>query len=82
MSNASTATIEPADNHNEELALMPSNNTAKLAYSVPEVAKMLSISRASAYAYVRTGEIRSVTIGGRIIVPRKVLDELLDLEAN
>lgn len=52
----------------------------KLAYSVPEVAEMLSISRASAYTYVRTGVIRSVSLGGRIVVPRKVIDELLGLD--
>ena len=52
----------------------------KLAYSVSEVAEMLSISRASAYTYVRTGVIQSVSLGGRILVPRKVLDDLLDLK--
>ena len=51
----------------------------KMAYSVSEVAEMLSISRASAYTYVRTGVIPSVTLAGRIIVPRKVLDDLLRL---
>jgi hypothetical protein len=52
----------------------------KLAYSVPEVAAMLGISRASAYTYVRTGVIRSVSLGGRIIVPRRVIDDLMDLD--
>ena len=52
--------------------------TDKLAYSVTEVAHLLSISRASAYAYVRSGEIRSVSLGGRIIVPRTAIDELLE----
>ena len=48
----------------------------KLAYSVSEVAEMLSIRRTSAYTYVRTGVIQSVSLGGRIIVPRKALDDL------
>jgi len=52
----------------------------KLAYSVPEVAEMLGISRASAYTYVRTGVIQSVTLGGRIIIPRKAITDLLELE--
>lgn len=51
----------------------------KMAYSVREVAELLSISRASAYTYVRTGIIPSVTLAGRIIIPRKVLDDLLAL---
>ncbi len=49
----------------------------KLTYSVPEVAIVLGISRASAYTYVRTGLIRSINFGGRIVVPRVVIDELL-----
>ncbi len=52
----------------------------KLAYSVTEVADLLSISRAAAYTYVRTGLIRSVSLGGRIIIPRRAIDELLDLD--
>jgi excisionase family DNA binding protein len=48
---------------------------------VAEVAELLGISRASAYTYVRTGQIPSVTLGSRIIVPRKALDELLHGEA-
>lgn len=35
--------------------------TPKLTYSVPEVAKMPGISRASTYTYVRSGEIPSIT---------------------
>jgi excisionase family DNA binding protein len=61
----------------------PSNARAeveRLAFSVPEVAEMLGISRASAYAYVRDGLIRAVVLRGRIVVPRRVLDELLDIE--
>ena len=52
----------------------------KLAYSVPEVAEMLGISRASAYTYVRTGVIPSLQLGGRIVIPCRVLDELLDIK--
>jgi excisionase family DNA binding protein len=56
--------------------------TERVAFSVPEVAAMLGVSRASAYTYVRTGVIRSITLGGRIIIPRKATDELLELEAS
>lgn len=60
--------------------MMSTTEVEKLAYSVPEVAMMLGISRASAYTYVRTGLIRSVTLCGRIVVPKKAIDELLDLD--
>ena len=41
----------------------------KIGFSVPEVAKMMGISRDAAYAYAKTGEIPTVRIGGRMIVP-------------
>ena len=37
---------------------------ARLTYSVPEVAQILGISRASAYVCVRSGDIPSITLGG------------------
>ena len=52
----------------------------RLTYTVTEVAQLLGISRGSAYTHVRTGEIPSITIGGRIVVPRRALDVLLDID--
>jgi excisionase family DNA binding protein len=50
----------------------------KLAYSVTEVAELLGISRSSAYEYVRSGDLPSITLGSRIVVPRRALELLLD----
>ena len=52
----------------------------RLTYTVTEVAELLGISRGSAYTHVRTGEIPSITIGGRIVIPRRVVDEMLDIQ--
>lgn len=52
----------------------------RLTYTVTEVAELLGISRGSAYTHVRTGEIPSITIGGRIVVPRRAIETLLDVE--
>lgn len=49
-------------------------------YSVPEVAKILGISRNSVYAAVARGDIKSVKIGGRLIIPKRVIDKLLSGE--
>ena len=54
----------------------------RMTYSVTEVAHLLGISRGSAYTHVRTGEIPSVTIGGRIVVPRSALEALLDVDTK
>ena len=49
----------------------------KLTYSVPEVAEILGIGRSAAYQGIRTGQIPSVKIGKRIIVPKVALQRKL-----
>jgi excisionase family DNA binding protein len=55
-------------NHNETLAL-----------SVAETARLLGLSREGAYQAVRRGEIPSIRIGKRILVPRTALELLLQV---
>ena len=50
----------------------------KLAYSIAEAAKALSISERLVYKEISRGGIRVVRFGGRVVIPRKVLDELLE----
>jgi excisionase family DNA binding protein len=45
--------------------------------SVPEAARLLGIGRNSAYDAVARGEIPSIRIGKRILVPRKRLESML-----
>ena len=49
----------------------------KLTVSVPEAAKMLGISRGSAYNAVAEGSVPSLKIGKRIVVPLAALQRLL-----
>ena len=49
----------------------------RLTLTVEEVADLLGIGRGSAYAAVRAGEIPSVRIGRRVLVPRSALLTLL-----
>ena len=49
----------------------------KLTYSVPEAAEILGIGRSAAYQGIRTGQIPSVKIGKRIIVPKVALQQKL-----
>ncbi len=53
-----------------------------LAVSVAEAARLLGIGRTMAYKCVRTGELPSVTLGGRILIPRAALDLLVTVELN
>ncbi len=49
----------------------------KRIYSVEEAAKILGIGRSAAYQAVRTGEIPSIRIGRRLLVPVQALEQLL-----
>ena len=44
----------------------------KITYTVTEAAELLGISRSSAYECVRRGEIPSLTLGRRVVIPRRV----------
>ena len=45
-------------------------NDLPLILSVPEVAKVLGISRAGAYELVRADSFPKIRIGNRIVIPR------------
>ena len=49
----------------------------RLTLTVVEVAAQLGISRNAAYEAIRLGQIRSIRIGRRILVPRQALEEML-----
>lgn len=48
-----------------------------LVLSVEEFASATRIGRGTAYEAVRTGQIRSIRIGRRVLIPRAVLLDLL-----
>jgi excisionase family DNA binding protein len=50
----------------------------RLTYSVEEAALLLGVSRNSAYEAVRKGELPTVRLGRRILIPRSRLEALLD----
>jgi excisionase family DNA binding protein len=50
----------------------------RLVLSVTEAADMLGISRGLAYELVARGELPSLRLGRRIVVPRRALETLLD----
>jgi excisionase family DNA binding protein len=50
----------------------------RLVLSVTEAARLLGISRALAYELVARGELPSLRLGRRIVVPRRALEALLE----
>ena len=56
------------------------NPEAQPTISVDQAGEILGISRSSAYQAARTGEIPTIRIGRRLVVPTAALLRLLDLE--
>lgn len=56
-------------------------DTARLTYTVDEVAHLLHLSRGIAYQYVRDGVIPAQRIGRRWLISRKRLHAWLDGQA-
>lgn len=50
----------------------------RLMYSIEEAASLLGISRSKAYGCARSGELRTVRLGSRIVVPSAALAELVE----
>lgn len=53
------------------------NGNERLTYTVEEVASLLGVSRSAAYQAVRTGELPSIRLGQRIIIPKKKIEEMM-----
>lgn len=49
-----------------------------IVYSPDEARKLLKISRGLIYVAIHTGQIPSIRIGRRILIPRVALDRLLE----
>lgn len=60
----------------------PTRLHTRATYTVDEVAAVLGISRGSAYAAVNRGEIPSVRINRRLLVPRERLHQFLNSVAE
>ena len=50
----------------------------QMTYTVHEAAIILGLGRQLTYALIRTGEIPALRLGKRWLVPRKVVDHLLE----
>ncbi len=52
----------------------------KKTYTVPEAAEALGIGRNAAYEAARTGQLPTIRIGKRILVPVAALERMLSVE--
>jgi excisionase family DNA binding protein len=56
----------------------PQTTPPRATYGVQEAAKILGIGRNAAYEAARRGEIPTIRIGGRILVPKAALESMLE----
>jgi len=54
----------------------------RLTLSVPEAAELLGVSRGVAYEAARSGELPTVRLGRRLVVPRAKFEAMLGLNGH
>lgn len=54
----------------------------RLTYSVEEAARLCGVSRGLAYQAAKSGELPTVRLGSRLLVPRARLEDLLGISAE
>src|SRR6266446_5181769 len=64
----------------ERRGVLSSQWDSRDAFTVEETGKILGISRASTFAAANRGDIPTIRIGKRLIVPRRALEKLLGIE--
>ncbi len=57
------------------------SDIAKATMTIEEVAKALGIARMTAYQAARRGEIPTIRIGRRLLVPRIAFERMLNADA-
>ncbi len=57
---------------------MSNNDPQRRTYTVEEAAQILGISRSLAYECVKNGEIASLRLGSRIVIPAHVINGLVE----
>lgn len=56
----------------------PAADEGSLVYEIPEVARLLGMSRNAAYEAARRGDIPTIRIGKLIRVPKHALNQILE----
>lgn len=54
------------------------NNSDRLTLTVPEAGRIIGISRGCAYEAAKSGQIPTIRIGGRLVVPKAALLKMLE----
>src|SRR5688500_11153025 len=69
--------IDPCWRRKKENAIEMAIEPRRMTYSVDEAAAILGVSKSKIYDSVRSGELRGVQVGRRVVIPCETLKELL-----
>lgn len=59
------------------IAPVPSDLSRQLTYTPAEVAKLLRIGKPATYRLIRSGGLRSINVGRRILIPTNAIVDFL-----
>lgn len=58
--------------------IVPGEDPERVTLTVDEVAALLGVHKLTVYAAVKAGDIPSIRIGNRILIPRARLEDMLN----
>ena len=61
---------------------LKTTNQERLTMTVPECAQLLGVGRNNCYERAKAGEIPSIRVGKRLLIPRAALQKWLDETRN
>jgi excisionase family DNA binding protein len=56
----------------------PLDDSLRRTLTVPEVASILGISRSSAFEAAKSGQLPTIRLGTRLLIPKAALEKLLE----
>ncbi len=65
----------------QALARQPHHELTPLLLSVPQTARLLGVGTTLCWEMVHTGQLSSVRIGRRVLIPRTVVEQLARIHA-
>ena len=64
--------------HGKGFQMVASEAREKLVLTVEEAGALLDLSRSSSYEAARRGDLPTIRIGRRLLVPRRALEKMLE----
>lgn len=70
--------VQPTGYSSAAMTVSPTISHPPRFYSVPQVARLLGMAPVTVYRAIRAGEFPAVQVRGRLIVPARAIDAMVD----